>query len=961
MERNLEKFQFRWNAQKCWNSLTNSTLRECVQKLQLLKTPEERERRLREVPEVHTDPKMNPDYESDDTEEYFNNEHGEHQKPKFSWVTATNTISPQKRAEDQNQPKDMGTPNVEEDSIKSTETSEMEKDMMESNRSVESPKEANCNGSTIPESNPEPPVSSSLPTIVVPEFKIETPVRSSVPTIVVPESNIETPVRSSVPTIVVPEFKIETPMRSLVPTIVVPESKIETPVRSLLPTIAPESKIETPVSSSVPAIVVLESKIETPVRSSVPTIVSESKIETRVSSSLPTIEPESTHSSFLSMLEVPSPNDDMWHYRDPSGNVQGPFSMVQLQQWNIRGYFPNDMRVWAGREADSVLLNDVLQQQFNNPYNDPWSGNVASNEKVNNQIEEVNVPETSYAMDSVNLEKLPESDDNNYNLNCNPPNMPISSPSPSPSPSPKGLDTDINQHVSQVFPVADEALVDLQSQLLKKESHENEKDKQQSAQPSGNPNPNPNPTPNPPTWSTALSLVIGGAQLPETSDEWGRYPPKPEDWGSARVSVSPLKPLEVLDHQVGSTNMDQIMHHHSSPPQSSQPYHSLPAWHGLGVGETIEFATLAEESVSDLLAEVDAMESRNGVPSPTSRRNSFLEDLFNGSMDDFSPTDQDTDMHLHRQSHHFSFGLETKSIGAVAIPTTNSDHMGFKWAEMGGSELPPPPPPQPPPPRQDMIDLNDSTRAETDEGERDDLVEEKSRNGILPLPPPPPPPPLSPPPPPPESRGGRKSKGVVSGWPGERIKAVAARKFSGFPDVEEEEGEFIQPDAPPPPPPPQSQPPLLPLPLPLTMGFDVVDSRRMGSEKYTGRASQGATSGSRSSHSRSVNVGRESSSHHRRSSGGDRYNNSTSNSNSISKSISPRERTHHGEDSGHGRSSSRASWGRQSSFSSGGSGGGGAGGYSRAPPSKGQRICKFYESGRCKKGSSCSYLHQQER
>lgn len=47
-----------------------------MQKLKLLKTPEERERRLHEIPEIHSDPKMNPDYESDDTEEYFNNEHG---------------------------------------------------------------------------------------------------------------------------------------------------------------------------------------------------------------------------------------------------------------------------------------------------------------------------------------------------------------------------------------------------------------------------------------------------------------------------------------------------------------------------------------------------------------------------------------------------------------------------------------------------------------------------------------------------------------------------------------------------------------------------------------------------------------------------------------------------------------------------------------------------------------------
>lgn len=45
-----------------------STLRECVEKLQLLKTPEERQRRLDEFPEIHVDPKMDPSYESEEDE-----------------------------------------------------------------------------------------------------------------------------------------------------------------------------------------------------------------------------------------------------------------------------------------------------------------------------------------------------------------------------------------------------------------------------------------------------------------------------------------------------------------------------------------------------------------------------------------------------------------------------------------------------------------------------------------------------------------------------------------------------------------------------------------------------------------------------------------------------------------------------------------------------------------------------
>lgn len=37
-----------------------------MEKLQILKTPEDRQRRLKEIPEIHSDPKMDPSYESDD-------------------------------------------------------------------------------------------------------------------------------------------------------------------------------------------------------------------------------------------------------------------------------------------------------------------------------------------------------------------------------------------------------------------------------------------------------------------------------------------------------------------------------------------------------------------------------------------------------------------------------------------------------------------------------------------------------------------------------------------------------------------------------------------------------------------------------------------------------------------------------------------------------------------------------
>ncbi|GAB4848498.1 hypothetical protein Ancab_003203 [Ancistrocladus abbreviatus] len=65
----------------------------------------------------------------------------------------------------------------------------------------------------------------------------------------------------------------------------------------------------------------------------------------------------------------------------------------------------------------------------------------------------------------------------------------------------------------------------------------------------------------------------------------------------------------------------------------------------------------------------------------------------------------------------------------------------------------------------------------------------------------------------------------------------------------------------------------------------------------------------------------------------------------------PKDRSYHGADSGSSSSRSRPSWSRQSSFGS-------DRGSSRPPHTpRGQRVCKFYESGHCKKGALCNYLH----
>ncbi|XP_023755230.1 zinc finger CCCH domain-containing protein 19 [Lactuca sativa] len=63
-------------------------------------------------------------------------------------------------------------------------------------------------------------------------------------------------------------------------------------------------------------------------------------------------------------------SDKMWHYKDPSGKIQGPFSLVKLRNWSKNGYFPDHLKIWKKnlKEDDGILLRDALEGNFqNNP------------------------------------------------------------------------------------------------------------------------------------------------------------------------------------------------------------------------------------------------------------------------------------------------------------------------------------------------------------------------------------------------------------------------------------------------------------------------------------------------------------------------------------------------------------------------------------------------------------------
>ncbi|KAL6517350.1 hypothetical protein OROMI_033051 [Orobanche minor] len=59
-------------------------------------------------------------------------------------------------------------------------------------------------------------------------------------------------------------------------------------------------------------------------------------------------------------------SEKIWHYKDPTGKVQGPFTLVQLRKWNNTGYFPTDLRIWRATEKqdNSILLADALEGKF---------------------------------------------------------------------------------------------------------------------------------------------------------------------------------------------------------------------------------------------------------------------------------------------------------------------------------------------------------------------------------------------------------------------------------------------------------------------------------------------------------------------------------------------------------------------------------------------------------------------
>ncbi|KAJ8443633.1 hypothetical protein Cgig2_019615 [Carnegiea gigantea] len=450
------------------------------------------------------------------------------------------------------------------------------------------------------------------------------------------------------------------------------------------------------------------------------------------------------------------------------------------------------------------------------------------------------------------------------------------------------------------------------------------------------------------SWSTASSLA-GQVHLPDVAGEWGSYSTlhtRPvEEFNSGLVTASSAKLAAVAsDHATPTSDSCQLTH--CSP--SNLDCDTL-GW------QPIELSTLGDESVSDLLSEVEAMESLRGMSSPTSRMNCGDDSIDSPRDDCFSPLgglspnldlerndalSSTVDMQFHVQptpmdGPHRPFPVDIHDPpGSSCVLTNPSPEMEAEVRPAvvsmpfhdPVSEAPPPtllPPPPPP---------------------------------SLPPPPPPPPPPSPPPPltpPPPQKSPSPPALPPPSAMsldcplsPREEGEVDAAHvPVHHHPEVAQDQNRQRG----------------------TSMKTSAADtSPRQGSETRSAGlepsrqenaklTSTGSILGSPNMHwstshiatTGSVNVN---------------WNTSVASQDTRVNQISPRYRHsgpkdrshhhhhHHGADSGFGKSRVN-SWSRQSSF-------GGGGGSARPLHShRGQRVCKFYESGYCKRGASCKYLH----
>ncbi|KAJ1408826.1 Zinc finger, CCCH-type [Sesbania bispinosa] len=296
-------------------------------------------------------------------------------------------------------------------------------------------------------------------------------------------------------------------------------------------------------------------------------------------------------------------NDKSWHYQDPTGKVQGPFSMLQLYKWNESGHFPPDLRIWRmdEKQDNSTLLSDALNGKCSKNVTLPSNSQLLSlgpsvtlDNKESSQDGGRNAIRNEICADSQIIEQNREQkvDDTSNQSN--------------------GKDESVRSNgwndQLHVYPL-------LPQTAFSEKLNENPSDKLREGHGiEGNSKDNGNYGSN----RTSDGQSNSGQSYQKQSDsEDNSGQSSGQNWIRSNVNInininSPSNCLVTPPAHVSETKASPLrlgfdLHNPPSPPVCNTTWQAI-------IGEPDDF----DESVSDLLAEVEAMESLGGLESPTS-------------------------------------------------------------------------------------------------------------------------------------------------------------------------------------------------------------------------------------------------------------------------------------------------------------------------------------------------------
>ncbi|GAU26283.1 hypothetical protein TSUD_224750 [Trifolium subterraneum] len=310
-------------------------------------------------------------------------------------------------------------------------------------------------------------------------------------------------------------------------------------------------------------------------------------------------------------------NDKSWHYQDPSGKVQGPFSMLQLYKWNASGHFPPDLRIWKidDKPVNSILLTDALNGKCsknvslqNNNLLLSLGASVALGDKESSQDGGRNSMTNEISANSQVIEQIREQKVDDTSTQSNGKDESVRS---------NGWHDQSHVHTSLQPTAFSEKLNENHSNKLR-EDRVIEKNSEDIGNHGSN--------------GISGGQTNSGQNHQKQSDsEDNSGQSSGQNWRHPNVNIS-SSCLDTTSTHVSGTITSPLklgfdLHQPPSPPACTAT-----TWQAI-IGEPDDF----DESVSDLLAEVEAMESLGGLESPTSIMKRS-EELTDGKGDALSST-----------------------------------------------------------------------------------------------------------------------------------------------------------------------------------------------------------------------------------------------------------------------------------------------------------------------------------